>query len=407
MNCYNVKDKLETYLDSALQLEDTQGIADHLKHCPNCTEELQSLRKVDALLKIELFDEPPSDYWAELPGTITDRIGLQPKTSRIQEIVSLIDGFLFSPAAKWGMGFAVAAFLIFFLTQTRFEETTNTLSQEEMPAAIRKTSKKQNGIDDVSGQIVQAPTTSDLEKTPEFDLPQQQSIEKSPETRITTVAGTPVVLTRNDNIAADIILEPVKQVDLLEGIGARLRLAKVEKLAAKQHLKVDQEYAREIYPLVGHLALMSSTGNEALDDDDEDESGLQTFTFTSGLNPLVSRRNGKAKVEKRDSLSPSDDAEAGSFSTTLSFVEESKKLSEKRNIWLSYVNRENNVTYRSLGVYQLADVYYRIAEKKEDPDDVEDAIKFYYQYEKTLKSMMGVEAFQFKLAFISALVTKN
>ena len=78
-------------------------------------------------------------------------------------------------------------------------------------------------------------------------------------------------------------------------------------------------------------------------------------------------------------------------------VQESKTLAEKRNTWLSSMNRETDITYRSLAVYNLALVLARIAEENKYPDDAAEARSFFLEYEEALRFQMGDERFHDKL----------
>ena len=84
------------------------------------------------------------------------------------------------------------------------------------------------------------------------------------------------------------------------------------------------------------------------------------------------------------------------FLETLWIVQESQTLGEKKNIWLSYIDRESDITYRSLADYNLALVLAKMAEDSKDRDLATEARNFFLTHEEALRFQMGNQRFDNK-----------
>ena len=93
------------------------------------------------------------------------------------------------------------------------------------------------------------------------------------------------------------------------------------------------------------------------------------------------------------------------FLETLWIVQESKAMDEKKNIWLSYINRESDITYRSLAIYNLALVLAKIAEESTDLGHAAEARSFFLGHEEALRFQMGNERFDNKLSLFDEKLT--
>jgi len=92
------------------------------------------------------------------------------------------------------------------------------------------------------------------------------------------------------------------------------------------------------------------------------------------------------------------------FLETLWIVQESQTLNEKKNIWLSYIDRESAITYRSLGDYNMALVLAKIVEDSKDRDHATEARNFFLTHEEALRFQMGNERFDNKLSLFDKIL---
>ena len=81
MRCKDFKNKLELYIDNELSRQQKAELERHLSKCPGCTKELEVLKSINTIGKMEIFSEPEPEYWNELSQNIMHQIsGNEEKT---------------------------------------------------------------------------------------------------------------------------------------------------------------------------------------------------------------------------------------------------------------------------------------------------------------------------------------
>lgn len=107
MNCAEVQDNLSAYLDEVLDPDEHQAVASHLLVCPDCREELKTLRETIQLLHSLGDVEPPPGFHQQLHAR------LQAKTSRLAPEARKFAWFTALPKSRWfSAGMAAAVFFV-------------------------------------------------------------------------------------------------------------------------------------------------------------------------------------------------------------------------------------------------------------------------------------------------------
>ncbi|MCG8606664.1 zf-HC2 domain-containing protein [bacterium] len=394
MNCYQVREKVEPYLDMGLPEPEAQSLKKHLERCPECQQEVETIRKIDSFVKMDLFEPPPREYWANVPKRVTEQLGLWPQRPKLLGIFDSIQGMLVTPAFKWGGTLAVAGLATFFLL--RGLDTQDVISTSD-PVASDHSLRNQASTTEES---IQPARPSAIATAPERVAPNRNN----PSGSIPQVEDSPSRQVLSTPLDGEKRPEEIRSFEHKQTILAK---AVVVKAQPKKVISDAFEFDRALFPDAGSSFRLSLTQSDKVAKNEDKETNPRTFTLVRGGRGAASSTNNQGTLEDTDRLSQDDESGANDFFQTLLIVEDTKKLSEKRNIWLSYVGRESNQTYRSLGIYRLADICYRIAHESRDEELATKALSLYEKYERTLKSLMGVEAYNAKVIHIQGLIDTN
>ena len=74
MNCEEIKNRISLLIDNELIDKEHKVVEEHISLCSACQKELKRLQSINKIGKVEIFDEPGTDYWKELTGNIMDKI---------------------------------------------------------------------------------------------------------------------------------------------------------------------------------------------------------------------------------------------------------------------------------------------------------------------------------------------
>ncbi|RMF95409.1 MAG: zf-HC2 domain-containing protein [Candidatus Schekmanbacteria bacterium] len=66
MKCRKIKGKLNDYITGILDFETKRLIEKHLADCPDCSNELSLLKRIESNIKAIGYVEPPSDLWIKI-----------------------------------------------------------------------------------------------------------------------------------------------------------------------------------------------------------------------------------------------------------------------------------------------------------------------------------------------------
>ena len=343
MNCFDFESKMGGYLDQSLPGAEIDEISSHLSTCSTCSVKLAQTQRIGRLFRKQIFPEPGEDYWEKTPMKIVRRLGLHPKITLWQQLLDQLGGLFASPAFRVAVAGAFTVALFFLLSNYwRGVESV----------AVR---------DSVSDHV-------QVQKEP-VDLPSQDPpiVENLEQSLPTLVAGSDAA-----------------NADPPETAGVQKQEAfepGMEPLAYRSLLQVPFESgtAHELIPIANSLFLLSSDDTK----DDGDRRNLSTSSF--GADVLGNRGKHGARGQARQDV-PDQDSD---FAETAWIVQESQSLSEKKSIWLSFMAREKDPTYLSLGIYNLALVLSRIAEESRDQQSAQEALQFFVEHETSLRFQMN------------------
>jgi hypothetical protein len=84
MKCDLPIELLSGYLDGELDEQQKAQVEAHLKTCPACQEELDSLRRIDERVRGRVFEEPSREFMFTLNRRIMDKIRVAPRRSLLR-----------------------------------------------------------------------------------------------------------------------------------------------------------------------------------------------------------------------------------------------------------------------------------------------------------------------------------
>ncbi|MCH7910164.1 MAG: zf-HC2 domain-containing protein [Candidatus Hydrogenedentes bacterium] len=73
-NCDEIQAKLSGYLDGELDADESARIAAHLKDCPECAREHESMREVIGAASALRVAEPPEEVWDTFLDNVYNRL---------------------------------------------------------------------------------------------------------------------------------------------------------------------------------------------------------------------------------------------------------------------------------------------------------------------------------------------
>lgn len=370
MNCFETKAKIGCYRDQSLSAGEMHEIASHLSTCPSCATEFRHLEEIETAVKSGIFAEPQIDYWNGIPKRITSRLGLRTHSSVLTQASEAIQTLVAGLRFRWGLvgAFAVAA-LLFFITKTQLPEQEVREAVSQIQA--EKSSASVSSPESVKTREVVSSKTKSKEIT-EPMIEEESSLMTGTEIKQEKSQDKPIYLNDDELIA----LNRIK--------GKPLREQSVETSSFRQQLYP--------IPITERIVLLQDEARE-----NENNPLLRTFALDN--------RNARAPKLPGVSELPDEIKQIRSgFLETLWIVQESQTLQEKKNIWLSYISRESDITYRSLAVYNLALVLANIAEESRNFGDANEARTFFLKHQKALRFQMGDSRFERKLQIFESII---
>ena len=376
MNCSETKPKLGFYLDQVLPDGEIQELKNHLGACMSCSTELQNLEKIESVIQAGIYSEPPDEYWNDVPQGITKRIGIRPKVSAFEQFIESVGEILSARSFRWGFAgaFAVAVLIVtlnkVFVTQQAPVSMTQNKSMENEQAPAASMSEL-NAIQNVTPL------------RPEKDLAINENDKlETKEPLAKQLADLPDRNKGNQKTVLNYINEALLALNSIVG--------KPLKTEGREVLGVNQE----LYPIPNTEFILPSQSEEL-----QNENNPLQRTFA------LNKQDARSLKPKVVSELPDEIKRIRSgFLETLWIVQESQTLDEKKNIWLSYIHRESDITYRSLADYNLALVLAKIAEDSKDRDHAKEARNFFLTHEEALRFQMGNERFDNKLSLFDKIL---
>ncbi len=388
MNCYDVKQKVGNYLDTALTENEMHGIAQHLKKCTDCTSILESLKQIESLMKVDVYEEPPEEYWATLPNKITNRIGLHSPATKTKKISDLLNEWLPKNSLVWGFTGVVAILtLILGIKQVYKVKSVNP------PVIVQQTEDVQLNSEEV--QIKPEETEQNLVSTSiEENAKQTTPVESFEQTNDSNpiVEQQPRITAVNNKQTTELLI-------LSDFYIEKYHISKFDNIAIRKQKFDLPDYNQHIYPIPNSVLIYLDYQSDSEDETESSVTAWRTYSLTNNVS--------SSQKAKRLNISENSSEPKSSYSEILTITKKSKALSEKRNIWMSYISWETAITYRLLGIYNLALVLSDIAEKTQDLEKAKEALKFYHENEESLRFQMGNALFQSKIELFKQLLVNK
>lgn len=374
MNSCLYKSKLEPYLDQALSVKEMEEVADHFNDCPHCLPELQRLTHCDSLFRRNvdaLYPLPPDDYWETLPRVVMGRLGLGRERFTLQTFLQQTTKLFHVRIFQVGFAGAVVAMVLFLALRQSEVGRSKILATAAGPGQEEST---------ISGLGHDAPPESSAAPGAEMDESSKHA----------DLERTVAVLAENES----------QTVPPDRGIpGGKIRFEPPAEIPARGLLTISPTQQGELAPQPNPEFLLTGI--------DEDDVSSDDVT----LRPTIAARGGTVSGSATEIDVPGPSLkfteEQSDFAETLWIVQESVTLREKKSIWLSYIAREKNSTYRAMGVYNLAVVLAKIAGNTKDPDEAKEAIEFFEKYGSSLRQQMGDKRYEMKLRALQLIYDYN
>jgi len=325
-------------------------------------------KKWNPLFRPGFILTPPDEYWNDVPQGITKRIGIRPKVSAFELFIESVEGILSARSFRWGFAgaFAVAVLIVtlnkVFVTQQAPVSMTQNKSMENEQAPAASMSEL-NAIQNVTPL------------RPEKDLAINENDKlETKEPLAKQLADLPDRGKGNQKTVLNYINEALLALNSIAG--------KPLKTENREVLRVNQE----LYPIPNTEFILPSQSDEL-----QNENNPLQRTFA------LNKQGAQSSQPDVVSELPDEIKKIRSgFLETLWIVQESQTLGEKKNIWLSYIDRESDITYRSLADYNLALVLAKMAEDSKDRDLATEARNFFLTHEEALRFQMGNQRFDNK-----------
>ncbi len=74
MECKKVERLLSSYLDNSLKITYRDEIKEHLAKCQKCMNELNTMTKIDSLIKLKVKEKPSKEYWESYWGKLKSKL---------------------------------------------------------------------------------------------------------------------------------------------------------------------------------------------------------------------------------------------------------------------------------------------------------------------------------------------
>ena len=403
MNCEEIRERLERFIDNELNERERADIEGHLRKCPGCSRELEILKSINSLGKVEAFAEPAEEYWKQLSQNIMQRVPAPAKRkSLVVRFIEAIRSIFWQGKMSYRVvGLAATAVIVFFIIHISFYRD----GKFELPSEV--------AVEDT----VQFSEATDFRGMLEKELPAKETPESA------------------DELELD---QAIQKESCAEGMPS---ISKTELRPAKSKERIDkQRLAHKPVTIEKPEPRMKAVDAPTLDIEDvasvaEDNTGAASGkAIALGKAPFPSNSTAGSKKKKMRSLTVQsssiklEEQNAGRIRTRgISFPDKSKaqfmpgldssfieykkilfevqkerKFPKKIKIWADYINGQPDFEYVKRATYHQAVLYYNYAKKKNTKKAVQNALEFYSQNMPLLYSEQAGDSvkFQFQELFI-------
>lgn len=225
MECQDVKDRLERFIDNELGDREKTEIAEHMTICTNCAREFEILKSIHAVGKMNYIPEPPPEYWNELPKNIRNRISDLPvKPPKSYVIFENLKNILWPGKISYRLvsitATAVVLFFVIrvsFFTDGKFEAPIESIQRDMIQTTEAEgTPQPHEEMDQKKEAVIQPSYTTSISKTSKDKegptSPNQRRVQhEPPPVRSKAVAGVATATDRVSKSAQDKIAFRDKQ----------------------------------------------------------------------------------------------------------------------------------------------------------------------------------------------------
>ncbi len=118
MKCKRIQQYLLDYSEHVLDQENQHLVEEHLRHCAECSKELQEIEQTLHLLQTLPLQEPPETFWPDFTSNVMRQI------RKMEPVPSRLSNLFFFPHAKAAVAvllvlLVIGGGLVFYFLQTQ------------------------------------------------------------------------------------------------------------------------------------------------------------------------------------------------------------------------------------------------------------------------------------------------
>lgn len=353
MNCQEIQNRLELYIDNELSELEKAEVETHLVLCVGCAGLVTTLKSIDSLGKSEIFLEPSPSYWKESRLNIMNEIKTDRKTLFNPEaLLYRLKDYLLPKKLSFRLaGLVATAVIVFFIIhisfirQGKFElpkkiEIQDSISLSEQPMMKSKEIK-----DD---QAPEAPRHADPPEAPKLTTIQHEVSEQ---------------LLDQGSEVPPIIYDEAHEIGKLpesEKLFEHQSNIEAEELAEQHDRKESitnkptpsQRETRRLTAEPAYIALEKKGGTE------QDAFRIQSIGASKSAS--------------------FPDSSIFRFEMAVRKVLSVREIPEKIEVWENYIQTKPGSKFLRMAKFNQAQLYFILAQKKKKKGQVQQAINFYY-----------------------------
>lgn len=368
MKCQDIKSKLELYIDNELNLEERAEFEHHLSICSNCLSELQLLKSIDSLGKVEVFSEPEPTYWNDLNQSIMEQIGgHEEKLAWIPNVIEKLKRIILPEKISYRLvGLAATAVIVFFIVRISFFRQ----GQFEIPIEI--------GSEDsikISKQTSPALTIHE-EANIEKELPKRESRPQ--------IARS----TNDKNFALPKASDSKSKIQIPE-------TAMQEEPRTVPSVSEQAEITKE-KDLFFHKSTAPTRDRAVQADKKERSNEFKLQQIATPAQEFKGSRFSATTIDNSSSYAVTDTS-LHHYQKVFQSIQSVSNIDEKIEIWEKYLQINPADQMAKIAKHELAGLYYQQVEENPNQKNINQALNFYQDNSQLLFSMS--DSIQFKKQF--------
>jgi len=385
MNCKEIKDRLERYIDNELSVQEKAEVKKHLLKCSTCTKELEILKSINSFGKIATFPAPQPQYWTQLSQNILHKIAApKEKISWVVHVLTGLKRIILPEKISYRLvGLAATAVIIFFLVQIfffregKFELPIEVGTEDAIKLTEQKASLSKPQPEVVSNKNVSTEKPAQQpSETPKL-IEQQQVSQKSIAKVEPPLSGK--ALDQPAKKFDEVVIIDEDKADTPQDNVIPLSKAPVPpKKASKVMNKKMSDFS--VQPAAVNLKAQQLERKGVKADYLPDKA---TIGFTQKL-----------------------DSNYTKYNEVFLTAQKAHNFSKKIKTWEDYLNTQPDLEYVKKATYQQAVLYYKLAKQKNNKAVIQQAIKFYYQNKALLFSIEDADSVQMQIEELNDLMKK-